>query len=232
MLRKLLFSSLFINLLLIIGGLLAIHYLGGFRYVLYKMKNRGLAAEYEHRKTLLMNLPLEKGDIVFLGNSITAQCEWAELLNNPKIKNRGISGDTSDGVLERLGLITQSEPSKVFLMIGINDLLFHSPDYILENYKEILNRLQSESPMTEVYVYSVLPVNNQVRNIMISNTDIETLNKGIKDLSKDNSLKYIDLHSKLLDAQGNLDSKYTSDGIHINGTAYMVWKEEILPFLE
>lgn len=77
---------------------------------------------YYQRATLFETLPTSKSDIIFLGNSITNGGEWAELLGNPHAKNRGISGDTTQGVLDRLSTITKGKPSKIFLLIGTNDL--------------------------------------------------------------------------------------------------------------
>ena len=69
------------------------------------------------------NNPLSYGDIVFLGNSITqGGNDWSERLNYPNIKNRGIGGDVTDGVLSRIDEIGYFKPKAVFLLIGINDL--------------------------------------------------------------------------------------------------------------
>ena len=195
------------------------------------MNNRGLGAEYEHRKTLYENMPIQRGDIVFLGNSITAQCDWAELMNNPKIKNRGISGDSTDGILERVGGILDKSPSKLFLMIGVNDLLFHKPQYVVENHKKIVALILKKSPSTQLYLYSVLPVNSTVRNIPIANEDILFLNKEIRQIARDNDLIYIDLNTKFANKDGALFAKFTSDGIHLNGDAYLQWKKEIQQYL-
>jgi len=66
--------------------------------------------------------PNSKKDIIFLGNSITAGAEWSELLQNQHARNRGISGDITFGVLERLDEVTEGKPAKVFILIGINDI--------------------------------------------------------------------------------------------------------------
>ena len=51
-------------------------------------------SEYNfQRRSLFEKLPVTSKDIVFLGNSITDGGEWNELLANPRVKNRGISGD-------------------------------------------------------------------------------------------------------------------------------------------
>ncbi len=204
-----------------------VHKLGGWNFLKYRLNNRGLGSEYDHRKSLYEKMPIEKGDIIFLGNSITAQCDWAELMNNPKIKNRGIPGESTDGILKRLGGITDKEVSKLFLMIGVNDLLFHKPDYVIQNYQKIVSRIIKESPETELYLYSILPVNPDVRVIPIDNNDIVFINKTIQQIALDNQLKYIDLHAKFANKDGALFAKFTSDGIHLNGEAYLIWKTEI-----
>lgn len=57
---------------------------------------------YSQRATLFEQLPITSQDILFVGNSITDGCEWAELLGNAHVKNRGISGDVVMGVYDRL----------------------------------------------------------------------------------------------------------------------------------
>ena len=77
--------------------------------------------EYNYQKrSLFEQLPIRGNDIVFLGNSITDGCEWAELFNNRHIKNRGISADRSGWLLDRLDPIVNGHPKKLFLMIGTN----------------------------------------------------------------------------------------------------------------
>ena len=100
---------------------------------------------YNDKKSLFEILPKTNRSIIFIGDSITDGCEWSELLQNPNIKNRGIGSDTTYGVLKRLDNIIQSEPEKVFLMIGINDLgRGESVSEITSNYDKILERLTTE----------------------------------------------------------------------------------------
>lgn len=78
---------------------------------------------YPERITHFQHEPLTIGDIVFLGNSITeGGGDWGAKLGIPQVKNRGIAGDVTDGVLKRLDEITFFKPRAVFLLIGINDL--------------------------------------------------------------------------------------------------------------
>lgn len=230
--RKLLLLSSLLNLILIVGFLFLVHALGGWNYFLYKMKNRGVSGNYAHQKNLFEVLPKDSATIVFLGNSLTAYCEWSELLNRPDIRNRGIPGDYSSGVLERLPAVLAMQPRQIFLMIGVNDLLFRNPSAILNYYAQIVEQIEQESSQTELFLQSVLPVNNQVRQTRIQNATIQQLNQGIKELAQKHRLTFIDLYPLLLDKNGNLDAKYTEDGIHINGDAYLVWKKAIEGYLD
>lgn len=86
---------------------------------------------YHQRVSLFRSLPQTKDDIIFLGNSITDGGEWSELFADLSIKNRGISGDNSAGVLNRLDEVYSRHPVKVFLLIGTNDLARNlSPDSV------------------------------------------------------------------------------------------------------
>src|SRR5688572_25430872 len=105
--------------------------------------------------------PNSSKDIIFLGNSITAGVDWNELLQLKRVRNRGISGDISFGILERLDEITEGKPAKVFILIGINDISRNIPDsVILRNYKNMVQRIKQHSPRTKIYFQTLMPVNN------------------------------------------------------------------------
>lgn len=183
---------------------------------------------YIDRVTTFKNLPKQKGEIIFLGDSITDICEWNELFKNSLIKNRGISGDTTYGILNRLEDIVSSKPSKIFIMVGINDIgKGKSTEEIIKNYKSILNRIKKSSPSTDIYVESVLPINKDIFNTSTKEEEIIALNDSLKKLCASYNIKYIDLYSLFI-AEGNkLNPKYTTGGIHINGTGYAIWREVI-----
>jgi lysophospholipase L1-like esterase len=184
---------------------------------------------YEQKVTLFRLLPNTKGEIVFLGNSITDIGEWAEIWQNNKVRNRGISGDNTFGVLARLDEITSAKPAKVFIMIGINDIAKETPDsIIIVNYKKIISRIQSESPKTKIIVQSILPTNNDFTEFKRHQNKAEHvlfINATLENYCKALGLVYVNLYTAFLDETKKLDKKYTNDGLHINGYGYMKWKE-------
>lgn len=225
--KYLLLISVLANILMLAVGIYFIDHMGGLKYFVHKVNNRGLYGQYEHRKALFESMELPENKIVFLGNSLTEQCEWAELFANPNIYNRGISGDGTAGVIDRVGPIIKAKPSQVFLMIGINDLLFISKSEIIKNYESLLSILKDKIPESEVVIQSILPVNNNVKRIGIKNADILDLNKSIRGLSEKYGYEYVDLHSLMKDETNSLKRSFTEDGIHLNANGYLAWKKAI-----
>ena len=107
-------------------------------------------------------LPVHRSSIVFLGDSITDYGDWSEWLGNPRVINRGISGDRAEWMLDRLDPIVAGQPAKLFLMIGTNDLAAGAtPDAVAANICKVVDRILAESPRTKLYVQSVFPVNGE-----------------------------------------------------------------------
>lgn len=191
---------------------------------------------YNQRLTLFEKLPDTKDEIIFLGNSITDGCEWVELLQNPKAKNRGISGDTTEGVLYRLNEVTRSNPAKVFLLIGINDLSRGvSKDTVFSNICKIAARILKDSPKTKVYIQSILPVNDSFglfKNHTNKTDEVLWVNAQLKVWCTNENVGFVDLYShfKMPDSE-KMKPKYTNDGLHLLGDGYLLWAEIITPLL-
>jgi lysophospholipase L1-like esterase len=173
--------------------------------------------------------PNAKTDIIFLGNSITSRAEWAELLGMSNVRNRGISGDISFGIVERLDEVTEGKPAKIFVLIGINDISRNIPDsFILRNYRTIIHRIKKESPGTKIIFHTLLPVNNtftQFKNHYNKDEHILYVNAELKKMAAEEKIGLIDLYPNFLDSENRLDKKYTADGLHLNAEGYLVWKK-------
>jgi lysophospholipase L1-like esterase len=184
-------------------------------------------AAYNLRLGQFKSYPNSPKDIIFLGNSITQGVDWAELLQNPNCKNRGISGDITYGVLERLSEVTEGKPAKVFVLIGINDIEHNIPDtLIVNNYRRIIRQIKAESPKTKIYFHTLLPVNNeftQFKKHYNKDEHIAFVNTELKKIAEEEKITLIDLHPHFLDASNKLDKRYTQDGLHLNADGYQVW---------
>ena len=184
--------------------------------------------------------PLNNGDIIFLGNSITAEGkEWSVRLDNSIIRNRGIGGDTTDGILARSGEIIDSNPTAVFLLIGINDLYNNtiekpSVSYIADNIINIAKKIKSNSSNTKVYIQTLLPISKKksYKYYDLYNQSIKRINKIIIENQQKGLYSIIDLHSLFVDNKGQLRSDLTYDGLHLNEQGYLVWSKFVKPIID
>lgn len=174
-------------------------------------------------------------DVIFLGNSITDYTDWNELLQLSTARNRGISGDITFGILERLDEVTEGKPAKIFILIGINDIARNIPDsVILDNYKRMISRIKKDSPKTKIYFNTLLPVNNtfETRNHFNKDERIAAVNEGLKKICTDEKVTLIDIHPHFLDADKRLDKQLTYDGLHLNAEGYKKWASILKPYLK
>lgn len=174
--------------------------------------------------------PINYGDVVFLGNSITeGGKDWNRIFDKTNIKNRGISGDITEGVLHRLNEILYYKPSAVFILIGINDIFKGTipNEEIVGNIQKIVNLINLYSPKTKVYVQTLLPTSN--KNIVLRIADV---NKNLKENRKSSYYKLIDLHSQFANEKDMIMTEYTYDGTHLNDAGYKVWANYVKRYVE
>lgn len=191
---------------------------------------------YYQRVSLFKLLPIDNNDIVFIGNSITDYAEWAEIFNNPNIKNRGISGDIAQGVYERLDPIIEGKPAKIFLMIGVNDISHNlSADSIVSAILKVAEKIKINSPDTKLFIQSLLPVNEDFGKYFgaTKRGDIVIeINRKLELVCNKMGITYIDVYSHLISKNSQkLDPRYTNDGLHLLGEGYLVWKSLIADYI-
>jgi lysophospholipase L1-like esterase len=168
--------------------------------------------------------PKSNKDIIFLGNSIMTYTDWNELLGLKTAKNRGIPGDITFGVLERLGDVIEGKPAKIFILIGINDITSNIPDsVILNNYKKIITRIKAGSPLTKIYFHTLFPINDAYTALKGKTGHILNVNRMLKELCVKERITLIDVYPHLLNDKGVLDPQYTFDGLHMNDLGYKLW---------
>lgn len=190
---------------------------------------------YRERIKEFKKAPLHVGDIVFIGDSNTEYANnWSSKLDDSKVKNRGIAGDVTDGVLKRLDEITYFRPTAVFILIGTNDLFnlyfqqqIPSVEYVANNILNIAGIIHTRSPQTKIYVQTILPTDKNFLNQIINQT-----NEIIKLAEKEKMFEVIDLNTSFLDETGSLRKELTYDGTHLNKAGYAVWATLIKPYVD
>jgi lysophospholipase L1-like esterase len=183
------------------------------------------------------NLKRAPGGVVFIGDSITAGFPMDKMLPEQNPANRGIGGDAIWGLLRRLNESAyELKPSKVFVMIGINDIFINKltvPEY-RQLYDCLFRDLRKNCPGAKIYVQSLLPVRGNFANIDSSNLNatIREVNQVLRSIAMEQELTYIDLHPEFCDQNSELNAKWSDDGCHPNRAGYELWVRLLPDLLE
>lgn len=185
----------------------------------------------------LLDTPTQKpGGTVFVGDSITEGFPLADAFPKRHVINRGIGGDMVEGVIERLDVsVADLKPSRVYVMIGINDLWWGeavSMEVRGERYVRLLQGLKQAAPQADIFIQSILPGGGNMPEL---NARVVEVNTMLRRLAEEAGFTYVDLHPWLGDETGALRPEFTTDGIHLTLGGYEAWLQAILPadeFLE
>ena len=177
-------------------------------------------------------------NFLFIGDSITDYYPLEEYYDNLPVVNSGIAGNKTTDILSDMKTrVYQYNPTKVFLLIGTNDLDSNAEgivDTTFNNIKEIITEIKENRSDATIYVESVYPVNSIIENSSAgnrTNKKIRELNKKLSNYCSKGNCTYINLFNELKDEEGNLKEEYTEDGLHLNNLGYVVVTRELLPYL-
>jgi lysophospholipase L1-like esterase len=171
--------------------------------------------------------PVVTGRVIFLGNSITQGGDWAKLTGDSTVINRGIGADVTFGLRTRLDDVTRRKPSKLFVLIGINDISKDIPDAVIAaEYRMLIDSVRAQSSQTKIFVQSILPLNPTVKNFpqhYDKQPHVVTVNRLLRQVARETHATYIDLWPIFVDRQNHLDASLTGDGLHLNEQGYERW---------
>jgi lysophospholipase L1-like esterase/ketosteroid isomerase-like protein len=190
---------------------------------------RFIPDHYRKRLAAFRSEHPRQGGTVFLGNSITEYGDWRRILNDTGVVNRGIAGDNTFGMLDRLQEVIERHPSKLYIEAGANDIAQDVPvGMIVGNIFSIVQYIKVGNPGTRVFVVSVLPTNENVRKeypeLVGKNPAIREVDRQLQQQAAVAGYTYIDLASRVADPSGNLQVKYARpDGVHLNDEGYSVF---------
>lgn len=201
-------------------------------------------------KYRILNEQVVKGQILFTGSSLMEQFPINELLMTEKmntiIYNRGVGGFTTDDMLENMEVqVFGTEPSKIFINIGTNDIsnptisFEEALTHTITNYEKILMQIKERLPEAQVYMMAYYPVNEidkpveWDKNLFVNrnNQNIPLANEVVRSLADQYGYEYIDVNQGLTDENGRLKKEFTVEGVHMYANAYRVIFENMKSYL-
>lgn len=179
-------------------------------------------------------------NILFLGDSITYMYNLNQYYPDINVVNSGMSANRTVDILSDMDKrVYQYNPSKVFILIGTNDIIANcTTDEIVNNIEKIIKEIKKNRPICKIYLESVYPINNtnnskinhSVVNIR-TNEKIQAINNKLNKYAKKHNVQYINMYNILADENGNLKLQYTKEGLHLVDKGYQVVTKEIKKYL-
>ena len=171
--------------------------------------------------------------IIFTGSSTIKMWRTLQELNpNKMILNHGFGGSqTSDLIIYTKDLITDFEPTMIFIYEGDNDLANNKTvNQIISETKALIQRIRKKASKTPIYLISPKPSINRWH----LNLQFEDINTALQELTvKENAIGFIDLWTPMLDEKGVVQGDlFLSDNLHMNEKGYAIWHRVIWEYLK
>ncbi|MBN8826694.1 MULTISPECIES: GDSL-type esterase/lipase family protein [unclassified Spirosoma] len=174
--------------------------------------------------------------VIMLGDSLIRLGNWNKLVGRKDILNRGVSGDSLEGICTRAQALSASTAKIIFLEGGINDLPHREISHLLARYQNLISYWQSRHVIPVVtgllYLSPLAARSYAWRNDWQGiNRQISQLNEQLQQVCAQQDLDFLDLN-RPLSLPGQLRPEYTTDGVHLTDVAYTIWAEEVTRVLK
>lgn len=133
--------------------------------------------------------------------------------------------ETKSGKITIINALKASKFSKVYIMLGINELGWSSIDMFIADYSKIIDVIKSSQPNAKIYVEPIFPVTEKRSRSdkIYNNSRIKTFNQWISKMVQEKGVTYLDVSPALTDKSGALCADATTDGIHLNHAYCQKW---------
>lgn len=178
-------------------------------------------------------------DAVFVGDSVTLKLSYyaasSGKLGKAQFLTRGSYG-VAHAVMDTMLLTYQGKDmtveeaikatgaSKVFLMMGMNDIGLYGIDTTIENWGKMIERIQKACPGVTVYIQSMTPIWTGGEKGDLNNTNMDIYNEKLKAFATSHSIEFIDVAPYMKDSTGGMATRYCSDEyVHVTDLGAAAW---------
>lgn len=173
---------------------------------------------------------------LFLGDFLTEDYDLDENFKDMfVVKSTKEDGKIDDFLSDMNDLVYKYNPSKIFIEVGLNDILDDEDEKeIVSKIEKIINEIKENRSYCEIYLESIYPINNDKGKKLLENANEKSkkVNVELQELAKDKEITYIDMFSLLADEDDSLKEDYTEDGKGLNDDGYEVITKELEKYVE
>lgn len=126
--------------------------------------------------------------------------------------------------------LSNKEYGKIYIMLGINELGVGTTEDFIEKYSEVIAFLHETEPEAKIFIQGIMRVTGKKHNsdAIFNNNNINARNNAIATLADNEQIFYIDVNEVVCDEEGNLNTDYTYDQLHLLGMYNDLWKQFLL----
>ncbi len=120
--------------------------------------------------------------------------------------------------------------SKVYIMVGINEIGTGNNESFREAYSDVINRILQIQPDAIVYINSIMHVSKEKSDSdpLYNNGNIDARNLALIPLVDGEHIFFLNVNDIVDDGEGNLNADLTSDGVHLKGSCYEPWHQYLV----
>lgn len=167
-----------------------------------------------------------RGSLLFLGDSLIAGGDWAAWFPEHEAINRGIPGETTDALLNRIDAVLAEHPDAIVLLSGSNDLAQRlGVEHVVRNLEYALVAIRRDLPSVRMLLLSILPRSSEFAGA------IRDANRHLRQFAPSVNAQYLDLWPALSSADA-LAPEFSDDGVHLNASGYQAWLAELRPAVD
>lgn len=160
---------------------------------------------------------------VFIGDTIVSGMEYYKYLGSDKII--ADTNLTASKAADKVSQLASSNPEKVYIMLGLNDLNYNSKtvDSIAQDFASLIAQIKQTVPAAKIYLVSVTPITKACENkssIYITMSNVEALNAKLKEVAAASGATFTDINSAFQDSSGYLNSAVTGNGYNLKNEYY------------
>jgi lysophospholipase L1-like esterase len=183
-------------------------------------------------------------DLYFEGDSITRRwgatdypeflAHWNKTFRGWNAADFGWGGDRTENILWRLqnGELDGVHPKAIVILAGTNNVGKEPGDDnkvgdVTRGIAAIVDLCRKKAPSAAIILTAIFPRNDNPAVV----PTIERINANLVKMADDKAVRFLDVNSKLADANGILFEGMTMDGLHPTVKGYEVWAEGLRPIL-
>ena len=156
---------------------------------------------------------------VIMGDSQSEGLTIYNILNSTSVIAK--KGSNLVDARSNMNTLSNLNPSNVFTLYGMNDLLIYNEDVdnFIKDYKALINEVKKTLPNANIFVNSILPVQEKVLKKRPVYNKVDDYNESLEKMCKDLEITFVDVSTLLI----NNEELYEGDGMHLKPSFYPAW---------